>query len=103
MTCREFGLAVDTVEDWRKTDVEFETALQEARSHLNEQVEGGLVEQALKPDGPPVSKIFYLKNNWKEKYGEHYEVEVAPSQLWFQRPAVIDGEVVDRKQLEAEE
>lgn len=97
-TCREMKIATDTVDDWRKIHPELQKAMSEAQALLAEKVEESMVDQALDPKGAPVMKIFYLKNNWKEKYGENNRLVVEPSPLWFEnKKDFIDVEPIQDK------
>ena len=92
--CRALKIAPNTVRNWRKekhvskegVEIEnpFDRTMTELERLLAEKVEGGLIEDALQPKGNIVSKIFYLKNNMKDKYGENQQIEITPSKLWFE-------------------
>lgn len=97
-TCSEVGISHWKYKDWCKQFPDFNEAVKTAKAKLNERVEDSLVGQALEPGGPPVSKIFWLKNNWQEKYGERQVLEVQPSQLWFEQKKEL--EKPELKQLE---
>lgn len=100
MTCNHMGVSYSVAREWRLTHPEWDAELSNEERLLAEQIEGGLVNEALKDGGNIVAKIFYLKNNWQEKYGERQVLEVQPGQLWFeQKPAlpVIEGELGDTK------
>jgi hypothetical protein len=100
-TCEILGVAPESIYTYRKTHSWFDEALNKADLLLNERVERTLIEDAVDRDGAPVSRIFYLKNNWKQKYGERQLLEIQPGNLWFeQKPQnVIEGEIAP-KQLE---
>jgi len=100
-TCKELKIMRSTVDGWRKENPDFEADLQEVNRLISEKVESTLLDSALDPKGAPVSKIFYLKNNWREKYGERREPDNKTINLWFEKPKelpeakIIEGEVVD--------
>jgi len=97
-TCRALKIAPNTIRNWRKQVVfskdgveivnEFAKAMTEIEELIAENVEGSLIDNALDPHGAPVSKIFYLKNNMREKYGENNVLEVTPSKLWFENKEI---------------
>lgn len=99
-TCLQLGHDRGKVLEWRKIYPEFQKNLALAEDLLNERVEESLIDVALDPKGNIVAKIFHLKNNWKEKYGDKMVHEVEPSQLWFEKkePKVI--EAFDKPQIE---
>lgn len=98
-SCEEFGITRKTIDAWRKESPEFQEALDNIDKLINEKVEKSLLEEALEGTNV-VAKIFWLKNNWRDKYGDHVEHEVTPSKLWFQPKDAIEGEIVEPKQLE---
>jgi hypothetical protein len=101
-TCEEMGIRRSTIDTWRKENPEFEKDIQEVNRLIAEKVEKTMVDSALDPKGAPVLKIFYLKNNWRDKYGERVEHNVTPSALWFENKKIIEGEIVEPKQLKEE-
>lgn len=101
-TCRALKIAPNTIRNWRKfkdvvdgVEVEnrFNRTMCELERLLQERVEGKLLDDALEGKNI-VASIFYLKNNWKEKYGENQQIEVTPSKLWFEKKDVkqIEGD-----------
>lgn len=96
-TCDQMGIAYSNAREWRHIHPEWDAELTKQERLLAEQIEGGLVDEALKPGGQIVAKIFYLKNNWEEKYGERQVLEVQPGQLWFEQKPVIEGELANDK------
>jgi len=102
--CRNIGVSHRAVQNWAKLHEELAADIELAREELADDVEGALVKDALSEDGAPVSKIFFLKNNRKERYGDRQVVELETKQLWFepiQAPTqdFIEGEVVEEKKL----
>jgi hypothetical protein len=102
-TSRLMGISYVTAIKYRNLHPDFNAILDEHEKELAERVEGGLVDEALKDGGQIVAKIFYLKNNWREKYAERTEVNVQPGALWFEKQDAIEGETVEPKQLESPE
>lgn len=94
MTCNNIGVSSQVAREWRLTFPDFDEAITREERLLAEQVEGGLIDEALKDGGQIVAKIFYLKNNWEEKYGERQVIDVQPGQLWFEQKPAIQGEEV---------
>lgn len=90
LACDQMGVSTSTIREARLTKPEFDAALEKEERLLAEQIESGLVDEALNPDGNIVAKIFWLKNNWKEKYGEKQVFEVQPGQLWFEQKPVLE-------------
>lgn len=91
-TCRDFGTTKVTVNEWRRQYPEFDEKMRESQMLLNEGIEGSLVRKA--KEGEVVPMIFYLKNNWREKYADKQYMEVEPSKLWFdatQKPQLEAG------------
>jgi hypothetical protein len=95
-TSKLMDISSVTVIKYRRQHPEFDEALLEADRLLAERVEGGLVDEALKDGGQIVAKIFYLKNNWREKYAERTEVNIQPGALWFDKKDAIDGETLPK-------
>lgn len=89
VTARELGVTARAVRNWRKENPDFDEELTALEEELADEVEGGLIKDAISPDGAPVSKIFYLKNNRREKYGDKQTIEMEPKKLWFDSPAEI--------------
>lgn len=83
-TCRDLSLDRKSIGDWRKQYPDFDHQLSEIEQNLNEMVEHSLIELALNEEKPNiVAKIFFLKNNWKEKYGERPIENPGQALLWF--------------------
>lgn len=102
--CRNMGVSQRAVQNWVKLHEDFAQEIQLAREELADDIEGALIKDALSEDGAPVSKIFFLKNNRKEKYGDKQVIELEAKQMWFDPlPApsqdFIEGEVVEEKKL----
>ena len=90
-TCRALKIAPNTVRNWRREKYEkdgvqienaFDRTMIELERLLAEKVEGKIIDDAVEGKNI-VASIFFLKNNWKEKYGENQQIEVTPSPLWF--------------------
>lgn len=103
-TCRNVGVSVRAINNWMKLHEEFAADIELAREELADDIEGALVKDALSEDGAPVSKIFFLKNNRKEKYGDRQVVELEAKPLWFDAIAppsqeYIEGEIKEEPKL----
>ena len=97
MTCDHMGIGPANASEWRHIHPEWDAELSRQERLLAETVEGGLIDEALKDGGQIVAKIFFLKNNWEQKYGERQVLEVQPGQLWFEQKPVIEGEIATKQ------
>lgn len=84
-TCADLGISHDTILRWRKESTDFDSRMQKVQDLLSERVEKSLIELALDEEKPNiVAKIFYLKNNWTDKYGERPMERAGEPSLWFE-------------------
>ena len=97
-TAKQFSMNPNKILEWRKEYPDFNEKLEEAQKELNEAVEETLVDQALDPRGQIVPKIFYLKNNWPQKYADRQVHELEASELWFNRKK-MEVKVIEPEQL----
>lgn len=66
---KSMGIAPRTLEYWKKKHVQILRALKIGKEQANFAVENKLFDKAMK--GNTAAMIFWLKNNWREKYQEH--------------------------------
>jgi len=63
---RNIGIAPRTLERWKKNYSQICRALKRGKEHANYAVENALLKKAL--DGNTTAMIFWLKNNYRDKY-----------------------------------
>lgn len=62
------GVTPRTLENWKKKYVQIFRALKVGKEQANFAVEGKLFQKAMK--GNTTAMIFWLKNNWRDKYND---------------------------------
>lgn len=65
---QNIGINVRTLDKWKSKYGRIRQALKIGRSQSNFMVEGELFKKAMK--GNTTAMIFYLKNNWRDKYND---------------------------------
>lgn len=95
-TCRELGMDYYSYLRHMKIDPVFKKEVKEAQLSLCESVEKVVVEKALEGKSP-MWNIYYLNNNWPEKYGPRLRLLSDKSEdmkdVWG-KVSAIDAEVV---------
>lgn len=66
---QKIGVAARTLERWKSKHSQISRALKIGKTKANFAVENKLFQKAVK--GNTAAMIFWLKNNWHEKYSEH--------------------------------
>lgn len=67
-TARAIGVNPDTLYKWMKRFPEIDEALKTGKDEANAIIENKLYQRAL--NGNMTAIIFYLKNNWRDKYND---------------------------------
>lgn len=65
---KNIGVAYQTLSVWRSKYSEINEVLKKGKEHANFQIENQLFQKAM--DGNMTAIIFWLKNNYREKYSE---------------------------------
>jgi hypothetical protein len=86
---QKMGIAPRTLENWKKNHVQIMRCLKIGRQQANFIIENELFEKA--KSGNVTAMIFYLKNNWRDKYNDS---KLSPEELKLAKTNV--------KKLEAE-
>ena len=89
-TAYELGMNDDTVRKHIKIDPEFAKRIQLAKQRANEKVEGVLYARALDPRGS-FDRAVWLRNNFREKYGEQQQSNSQPIQININGDLLIDA------------
>lgn len=70
---KNIGIGVRTLYDWRNKSPHIKQALKRGKEAANFQVENALYKKAI--EGNVTAMIFYLKNNWRNKYNDSPKTE----------------------------
>ena len=65
---KNIGIAPRTLENWKKNHIQIMRALKVGKEQANFIVEYALFKKA--PQGNTTAIIFWLKNNWRDKYAD---------------------------------
>ncbi|MCT7700665.1 MAG: small terminase subunit, partial [Lactobacillus iners] len=65
---QNMGVSVFTLDKWKRNYSQIRQALKRGRSEINYIVENVLLKKAL--EGNVTAMIFFLKNNWRDKYND---------------------------------
>src|SRR5699024_11916274 len=82
-TAKAMGINPDTIYTWVKKFPEISEALKTGKEEANAIIENKLFQKAL--SGNMTAIIFYLKNNWREKYNDS---QLSPDELKIGRAHV---------------
>ena len=87
------GIHVRTLDKWKSTHGQIRQALKRGRQHANYAVENALLKKAM--DGNTTAMIFWLKNNYRDKYTDD---STNPNLLKAQiRRATAEADIVEAK------
>lgn len=86
-TARAIGVNPDTLYKWMKRFPEIDEALKTGKDEANAIIENKLYQRAL--NGNMTAIIFYLKNNWRDKYND--------SQLSVEERELLKHRIKDAK------
>ncbi|UHL93189.1 small terminase subunit [Ligilactobacillus salivarius] len=73
---QKIGIAPRTLENWKKQHVQIMQCLKVGKEQANFIIENELFKKA--KNGNVTAMIFYLKNNWREKYNDS---QLSPDEL----------------------
>lgn len=83
------GISVNTLDKWKQRFVQIRQALKIGHESANYAVERKLFQKAMK--GNTTAMIFWLKNNWRDKYNDS-ELSEEERQLVVQRGKKLEAE-----------
>lgn len=71
---KKIGVRRETLYDWKKKFPNISNALKRGKEEVNYVVENALLKKAL--NGNTTAMIFWLKNNYPEKYRDHHKTKL---------------------------
>lgn len=107
-TCRQMGIAEDTLYRHLRTDQTFRKDFDNIREDYIEELEAVSMTNALQPKAV-IERIFQLKANRPEKYGDvksgpvaQITINIAPEMLEKakKRAEIIDAQIVDNQSIQ---
>lgn len=90
---QNIGVSARTLERWKKDHSQIRQALKMGKQHANFIIENELFRKA--KDGNVTAMIFYLKNNWKDKYGD-FPIQQADSNQKL-RKTTAEADLIELK------
>lgn len=95
------GISVKTLDRWKHDFKEIREALKSGREEINFIVENTLLKKAL--SGNVTAIIFFLKNNWRDKYNDSLlSLEERELAIAKKRKVLADARISEAKALLAE-
>lgn len=93
---KNMGIAPRTLENWKKDHIQILHALKVGKQHANFLIENQLFKEAR--NGNITAMIFYLKNNWRDKYNDsQLSQEEREVRKWQAKRAKAEADIMRYK------